>query len=339
MQDGLIILDPWPRSAEQIFDTDQYRRLEAFGPVVSCDSRTEPSTFDSLLPDAIAILGQPALDRDRLSRASNLQVLINVEGNFYPNVDYSACFAAGITVLSIAPAFAVSVAEMTIGLALDLARAITPYDAAIRAGTELYGSRGGGGAMLLSRSTVGIIGYGGIGRAVRRLLRSFASEILVYDPWLPDGLLHDDDCTPTDLATLLATSDFVLVCAAATVENQQLLGRAELGSLRPGAVLVLVGRADVVDFAALIELVNAGHFRAAVDVFPKEPIPIDDPIRQSKLLLSSHRAGGTRAAMASAAEMILDDLGLILRGLPPMRLLPARRETIASVRSKPAQYR
>ena len=82
MQDNLIVLDPWPRSAEQIFDADQRRRLEALGRLVLCDSRTDPFTFDRLLPDAVAILGQPDLSAERLLRADRLRALINVEGNF-----------------------------------------------------------------------------------------------------------------------------------------------------------------------------------------------------------------------------------------------------------------
>lgn len=338
MSEPVIILDPWPRTAEQLFDDGQRRRLDALGRVVPVDSRTDPAQFDRLLPEASIILGQPDLPTERLQRASGLRAIVNVEGNFYPNLDYAHCFAAGIPVLTISPAFAVPVAEMAIGLALDLARGITLADRAVREGTELYGSRGNAGAMVLSRSRVGLVGYGAIGRAIRRLLRAFSAEVSVYDPWLPDGVIREDECEPTGLAPLLAGSDFILVSAAATSENRHLLGRAELETVRPDAALVIVSRAAVVDFDALVELADAGRFRAATDVFPAEPIAADDRVRNSRLLLSPHRGGGLRAAMSTAAELILDDLGLILRGLPPVRLAPARRETVGLVRSKPAGY-
>ena len=281
----------------------------------------------------------PTCRPDRLATATNLRALINVEGNFFPNVDYAACFARGMSVLSIAPAFAVPVAEMALGLAIDLARDISRADAAMRGGNEIYGSKGNAGATLVSRSRVGIIGYGAIGRALRRLLRGFSAEVHAFDPWLPAGLLIEDEVNPAGLETLLATCDFVFVCAAATTQNQHLLGREQLNLLRPEAALVLISRADIVDFDPLIEMVNAGRFRAAVDVFPEEPVPADHPIRESRLLLSAHRAGGMRAALSTAAEMILDDLALILAGLPPVRLQQARRETIGSARSKPAAYK
>jgi len=339
MTEPIIVLDPWPRSAGQIFDHGQRERLAALGTVVACDSRQDPEGFERILPQAAAILGQPDLPPERLERALSLRALINVEGNFFPNVDYGRCLERGIAVLNIAPAFAVPVAEMTIALALDLARGVTLADGAMRAGNELYGSKSGAGSMLLSRSQVGIVGYGSIGRALRQLLRGFSARVSVYDPWLPAGLLLEDDCAPMALPDLLETCDFILVCAAATKQNRHLLGRAELERIRPGAALVLVSRADVVDFGPLVELVNAGRFKAATDVFPNEPVPADDPIRQSRLLLSPHRAGGMRAALATAAEMILDDLELIFKGLPALRLQQARRETIGLAASKPAAYR
>ncbi len=339
MHEPLIILDPHPRQAQALFDPAQRARLERLGRVIDCDSRTDPAGFDGLLPDAVAILGQPDLPAARLARATELRALVNVEGNFLPNVDYAACFDAGVAVLSIAPAFAVPVAELAVALALDLARGVTAADRAMREGSELYGSKGGAHARLVSRSRVGIIGYGAIGRAIRRLLDGFRCTVTVYDPWLPAGVLQDDDVVPRGLEDLLDESDVIFVSAAVTTDNAHLLGRAELERLRPEQMLVLASRAGVVDFEALVDLVDQGRFRAATDVFPTEPVEADDRVRHSRLLLSPHRGGGMRAALATAAEMILDDLDLILRGLPPVRLQPARRETILRLRSAPASYR
>lgn len=339
MSDPLIILDPHPRQAQAIFDAEQRARLERLGRIVECDSRLEPERFDRLLQDVTVILGQPDLPHDRLARAPGLRTLIEVEGNFPSNVDYAACFEAGITVLSIAPAFAASVAELALGLALDLARGIILGDRAMREGCELYGSKGNAHASLLSRSQVGIIGYGAIGRAIRRLLAGFHCEVAAYDAWLPGNALRDDEVLPATLAEVLERSDVIFVSAAATSENAHLLGRAELEMLQPHQILVLVSRAAIVDFEALISLVDQGRFRAATDVFPIEPVAPTDRIRRSRLLLSPHRGGGMRPALATAAEMILDDLDLILRGLPPVRLQQARRETACRLRSKPASYK
>ena len=196
------------------------------------------------------------------------------------------------------------VAELALGLALDLARGITAADGAMRAGTELYGSKGRAHARLLSGTRAGIIGFGAIGRAIRTLLRGFDCEVVVHDPWLPAGTIREAGAEPATLADLLATADTIFVSAAVTSENAHLLGRAELERIKSDASLVLVSRAGVVDFDALVALADAGRFRAATDVFPAEPVPAGDPVRTSRLLLSPHRGGGMRAALSTAAEMI-----------------------------------
>ncbi len=339
MAKDLIVLDPFPRTVEGVFDAQQFARLEGLGEIVRIDSRNDPASLDGVIDRAAAIIGQPDLSQERLKRAVKLRTVINVEGNFFPNVDYDTCFQSGVSVLSIAPAFAYPVAEMALGLALDLARGITAADASVRAGGEVYGSRGNAHARLISRSTVGIIGFGSIGRTIRKLLAGFSVRVLVHDPWLPAGAIREEGCEPVALEELLSRCDTVFVSAAVTSENQHLLDRPTLELMRPDAALVLVGRAGIADFDVLLDMAEKGRLRIATDVFPAEPIAADDPIRRSKILLSPHRAGGMRAALFTAAEMIIDDLSLILAGLPPVRLLQARRETVGKMRSKPASYR
>jgi len=338
MSRPLVLLDPHPRKRERIFDSEQWARLVAMAEIVEDDAAPmRDELVDRLLPEATAVIGQTALTAERIRRAGKLRALINVEGNFYRNVDYPACFARGIHVLSIAPAFAVPVAEMSIALALDLARGVTPGDRAVREGSEIYGSAGNAAAVLLSGAQVGLVGYGNIGRALRKLLLGFGVTIQVCDPWLPDGYLRDEGMVPVKLAELLATSQFVFILAGVTSENGGFLGHRELSGIRQDAIVVLASRAGVVDFDAFVALANAGRFRAATDVFPHEPLPADSPIRASRLLMSAHRAGGMPAAMKAIGDLILDDLGLVLRGLPPLRLQQARPETVDKMRSPPAQ--
>ncbi|MBX3537503.1 MAG: hydroxyacid dehydrogenase [Chelatococcus sp.] len=338
MTKPLVLLDPFPRQRERIFNPAQWERLSAMAEII--EDKHAPmadSLIEAMLPEAVAIIGQTALPTDRVERAGKLRAVLNVEGNFYQNIDYHACLTRGISVLSIAPAFAVPVAEMVLALALDLARGVTAADSAVRAGTERYGLSGNPDALLISEARVGLIGYGNIGRALRRLLSGFAADIQVYDPWLPDSVLRAEQMRPTDLDTVLSTSQFLFILAGVTSDNQGFLGREALARIARDSVVVLGSRAGVVDFEAFVELANAGRFRAATDVFPAEPIAGDDPVRQSRLLLSPHRAGGIPAAMETIGEMVIDDLGLILRGLPSQRMQPARWETVFKMRSPPAR--
>ena len=335
----LVLLDPHPRPRGRIFDDQQWLRLADLAEIVEASpgAPMPDEIVDRHLGRAVAILGQTPLDSARLARAERLRAIVNVEGNFYQNVDYASCFARSISVLSTGPAFALPVAEMCLALALDLARGVTAGDRAVREGLEVYGSAGNGEAMMLSRSRIGIVGYGHTGRALHRLLAGFAPRVSVHDPWLPDAVICEAGADAAGLDDLLRGSDVVFVLAGVTSENGGFLDRGRLGLIRSGAAVILGGRAAVVDFDALLDEARSGRLRVASDVFPIEPLPPDDPIRTSPMLLSAHRAGGTPYTARTMGEMILDDLSLILRGLPPVRLQQARPETVSRLRSPPAR--
>ena len=138
----LVIVRPAPQSIERIFTAEVLEELRAAYEVHILDE--EPGVeerFDALLPRAFAVVGQPDLPTERLARATELRALLNVEGNFFPNVDYAAAFARGIHVLACGPAYATAVAEYALGLALDLARGISPGGPGLprRAGTLRLG--------------------------------------------------------------------------------------------------------------------------------------------------------------------------------------------------------
>ena len=99
---------------------------------------------------------------------------------------------------------------------------------------------------------------------------------------------------------------------------------------------MLVSRAAVFDYDAVLERVAAGRFLAAIDVWPQEPMPADDRARALEgLVLSPHRAGGIPQAFLEIGEMVLDDLDQVRRGLPPVRMQPAARELVGRYRSRP----
>jgi phosphoglycerate dehydrogenase-like enzyme len=255
--------------------------------------------------------------------------VIDVSGGFPTDLDYQACFARGIHVLSAAPAFGRQVAEMALGLALASSREIVANHEAMRAGTEQWRRGRSQSSFLLFGQPVGFLGYGAIARALQPLLAPFSCPISAYDPWLGDGFLRHSGVTPVGLEELMSTSRVIFVLAAPSTENRALLSRELLERIQPGAVLVLVSRAHVVDFDALTELVAAGRFKLATDVFPQEPLPGDHPIRQTgDAVLSPHRAGSVREGLWELGELVVDDLELLARRLPPRRLLPAAREVI-----------
>ena len=330
----LVLFDPWPRRQRLIFTEAQWAQLTDLADVVAHEEGRMPDEMvDRHIADTAAIIGQTALPAERLDRAARLRAVINVEGNFLQNIDYARCFARGIPVLSIAPAFALPVAEAALAMALDLARGITAGDRAMREGREEYGFLSNRRSFLLTGATFGLIGFGNLGRTLLPLLAPFHGRVLVHDPWLPDGFIRAHHAEPCPLDALLGKARVIFVLAGVTAENAGFLDRSRLELIQQDAVVILASRAAVVDFPALVELANAGAFRAATDVFPAEPVPADDPVRRSALLLSSHRAGGIPQAFAAIGEMVVEDLALILRGLPPARLQAAQRETVTRARS------
>lgn len=186
----LVIMRPAPQSLDRMFDEATWRRLqEGFRVEVLEENEDVERRFDALLPDAFAVVGQPDLPAERLQRARKLRAVLNVEGNFFPNVDYAACFRRGVYVLGCGPAYATAVAEYALGLALDLARGISREDRAFRAGRERYVSASTADSILLTGADVGLIGYGNLGRALHPLLRPFGGRVRVHDPWLPGSVI------------------------------------------------------------------------------------------------------------------------------------------------------
>ena len=334
-----IIFDPYPRSKELIFRSEQWERLQTLGRIVYADKgRLDVDSIETHLPDAAVIIGQTDMPRERLKRAKKLKAILNVEGNFLPNVDYETCFQEGIHVLAAAPAFAQAVAECALAFALDLARGITAADRDFRAGNEKYGLAGNHDTFSLRQAEVGFIGFGNLARALLPLLAPFHCRIRVFDPWLPDSYVRDHHCEPASLENVLSTSRVIFILATVTTENEGFIDDTQLALIQPGAAVILMSRAAVVDFEAFVCHVEEGYFRAATDVFPVEPVPPDDPVRRVEgLLLSAHRTGGLRDSFFRIGDMTIDDLALILAGLPPVRMQAAQRETVARFRSKPGR--
>ncbi len=337
MSEPVILVDPLPRTLDLIMEPSVRRRLDALGRLVVAEDGPMPDeVVDAHLADTVLVIGQTALPRERLNRMTALKAVINVETNLLPNIDYQACQERGIWVLTPASAFASAVAEAALGMALDLARGITAADRAFRAGTERYGLDGNADTFRFAGAPVGIIGFGDLGRNLRELIRPFRNPVKVYDPWLPDELVAKHDCTPTPLDELLSTSQVIFMFASVTDENQAMIGAPEFARMRQGTAFLMMSRAAVVDFAAMLDSVRHGHIRAATDVFPDEPVSPDDPVRAIEgLLLSAHRSGGTRDALLEIGRMAVADAELILRGLPPQMCRRADPSVAARLRSKP----
>ncbi|WP_337268486.1 hydroxyacid dehydrogenase [Oryzifoliimicrobium ureilyticus] len=337
MSRNVILVDPLPRTVDLIMERSVKERLHALGEVVICEDRQMPAEqIDELLPDTVLIFGQTDMPRERLDRAQKLKAIINVESNFIPNIDYQACVERGIWVLAPASAFAAPVAEASLAMAIDLARGITQADREFRLGIEQYGLAGNETTFRFAGASVGIIGFGDLGRQLRELIRPFRNHVRVFDPWLPSEIIERADCAPAILDELLSESQVIFVFASVTSENEGFIGAREFAMMKPGAAFLLMSRAAVVDFPAMVEAAASGRIRVATDVFPEEPVAADDPIRSVPgILFSAHRTGGTRDALYALGSMAVADAELIMKGLPPQLCRRADPATAARLKSKP----
>ena len=332
----LVISVPEPRTLDLIFTPPQLALFRKKYRIVE----TTLEGVAGLPPDVLAaaryIVGQPPIAPETLESLKALRCVFNVETNLLNNMPYETLFQRGIHVVTTGLVFAEPVAELGLAMALNLARGIVDADVAFRQGKELWGGDGNQKARLLSGADVGIIGFGDLGRALNRLLSGFRTRTKVFDPWLPPSILIDSGVEPASLDDVLSTSDFVFVVASVTSENQGFLGADAFTKMREGAAFILLSRAGVVDFQALMDAVRSGHIVAASDVFPDEPLARDHPVRALPgFLRSAHRAGALDIAFKRMGDMVLEDMDLIDRGLPPLRSKRAERETVSRMRSKP----
>lgn len=332
----LVLSCPAPRSLDLIFTPEQRAAFAARYRVVETTDAEIAALPKAVLAEARYILGQPPLSAETLAQMGNLRCIFNVESNLILNMPYEILFQRGIHVVTTGAVFAQPVAELGLGMALALARNIHGADADFRAGRELWGGAGNGGARLLSGAEIGIVGLGDLGRALARLLVGFQPRLRVFDPWLAPSQIRAAGAEPVALPALLAGSDVVFVTAAVTSENRAFLGAEAFGAMRHGASFILLSRADVVDFPALMAAVASGHIRAASDVYPAEPLAADHPVRRLPgFLLSAHRAGALDVAFTRMGDMVLEDMALLDRGLPPGVCKRAERETVSRMRSRP----
>ena len=165
----------------------------------------------------------------------------------------------------------------------------------------------------------------------------------VSDSRLPDSLLREHGVEPIELDNVLSQSYVVFVVAAATTENRHFLNAKSFSKIQGEEesipLLILLSRADVVDFDALLDVVKSGRITAASDVFPEEQLGLDHPVRnQPGFLCSAHWAGALDSAFLHMGDMVMDDIALLDRSLPPMRCKRAERETVSRMRSRPVSH-
>lgn len=238
------------------------------------------------------------------------------------NIDVGAARLRGVEVVYAPWANSASVAEHALGLILALARRLPALDASARTGRwerDTYGMELGG-------RTLGILGYGAVGRRLALSAQALGMRVITHHPRrAPD---HPDLAAAgvewVHEETLLRQAEVLSVHLPQRPDTQGYLDRRRLGLLPRGALLVNTGRGGVVDEAALAEALASGHLGgAALDVRAQEPPPVPDPLAAfDNVILTPHVAGLTTAAQARVGRQVGEDVCRVLAGLPPLRPAP-----------------
>ena len=224
------------------------------------------------------------------------------------NVDVAAASRAGVLVTQASAGFVTSVTELVVGFLVDLSRGITPSASHYHGGRVPQARMG----KELKGSTIGVIGYGAIGREVVRITRALGMHVLVNDPYVKDV-----DQTPLD--ELLARSDYVVPLAVATEETENLIDDAAFARMKPGACFINVSRGNLVDEAALVRALDSGKLGGcALDVGrAPDQMPTPAIAARKDVIATPHTAGLTLPAIEHQSLETVAQAGEILRGRAP----------------------
>lgn len=271
----------------------------------------------------VLLIGWSHVSRELLAAAPKLR-LLQTTAVGVNHIDLAAATEQGVRVANAATTNAVAVAEHTLLLILAVYRRLLASHDAIQAGkwpqSELYDR----GIYELSGKTVGLIGFGDIGQTVARFLTGFGARTLYYRRTrLPVAQETALRATYATLDQLLAASDIVTLHVPLAPDTHHMIGKRELGLMRPGAILINVARGNVVDEAALIAALTEGRLAGAgLDVVEREPIASGHPfLGMDNVVLTPHLGGASRESVRRAIGLACENIRRVTLGQAPLNVV------------------
>ena len=306
--------------SEDVWGTP-FQVLEGSFPILRNDNLwSNPDELKAAIADATALVvrNRTKVTADVIAAAPKLKVIARA-GVWLDNIDLKAADAAGVVVVAGLGANAVSVGELTLALALALLRNIPAHDVATRDGGWVRTP-----GRELSGLTWGLLGCGATGIATARLLQGFNCPVIVYDPYAKN--LSEIELTTFE--KVLERSDVVSIHMPSTAETNGVINTKTLKLMKPDAVIVNVGRGEVINeddlIAALKDKVIAG---AALDVRAKEP-PVKGQMELiPNLILTPHVAGITSQSQLRINQILTANIELVLNSKPATHAVGALKES------------
>ncbi|HSM58993.1 MAG TPA: phosphoglycerate dehydrogenase [Candidatus Sulfomarinibacteraceae bacterium] len=281
----------------------------------SYDMKTDLSKDEllAMIPeyDALIVRSGTKVDKDVLEAGERLKV-VGRAGIGVDNIDIREATMRGIIVMNTPTANSVATAEQTMALMLALSRHTAEAHASLKAGewrrSEFVGVE-------LNGKTLGIIGFGRIGRLVTQRAQAFGMEIVAFDPYVSEEVARELNVLLVDLDDLLTQSDYITLHTAATPETEKMINAETIAQMKPGVRIVNAARGKLIDEQALAEgLKNGKIAAAAVDVYSSEP-PLENPLLDlPNVLHTPHLGASTIEAQHAVATQIVDQVLDALRG-------------------------
>ena len=298
-------------------DEENEARLRAFAEVTSRDGWAEPLSPDELVGDLQGVdgilslngVGATEITAEVLERVGTVRVAAIAHwwhGGHVPAREMWS--AAGVEVIDASDATTEAVAEWVVGVAIVGVRRLAEFDRRLKAG-DRWAEPGRREAGLLAESVVGLVGLGRVGRVVAGHFRHFGATVIAYDPWVGEVEAGALGVRLVTLEELLRGADVVSLHMPVTDATRGMLGARELGWVRDGAVFVNSARAALLDEAAFVAELRTGRFRAYLDVFHEEPLPLDHPLRSlDNAFLTPHIAGDTSGMFLRCGRLAIERL-------------------------------
>ena len=262
--------------------------------------------------DAVLIRSATTIDAEALAAAGALKVVARA-GIGLDNVDVPAATARGVLVVNAPQSNIITAAEHAIALLLAVARRIPAADASLRAGEWKRSAFTG---VELADKTVGVVGLGRIGQLFAARVAGFGTTVIAYDPYLQPARAAALGVRLVDLPTLLSTADVISIHLPRTPETLGLIGADELATVKRGVLIVNAARGGLIDEQALADALESGQVGGAgIDVYVKEPLGPDSPLRTApNTVLTPHLGASTAEAQDKAGTAVARSVKLALRG-------------------------
>jgi D-3-phosphoglycerate dehydrogenase len=290
------------------------RRIGARVQQFRCSSESE--VIDAARNAHVVMCDASPVTRNVIQNLSELVGVVEY-GIGYDNIDVNAATENGVLVCNIPDFMTSEVADHAVALILALTRKLDRISRSTRSGK--WNWREFRPISSLDGKTVGVIGFGNIGRQVAERMRSFGTQVIAYDPYVSREAMEKLGARPSNLDELLEASDIISIHVPLSKETRQLIGRKELAKLKDSVILINTSRGSVIDQEALIESLREGRIGAAgLDVLAKEPPSVADPILGfENVIVTPHIGWYSEQSSARLQENAALEAERILTGNPP----------------------